>query len=91
MAIRTTIDRAGRVVLPKSLRDELQLEPGETIELERVGDQITLRPQRGAGTMRKKRGFWVFRSATPLTASVTDSVLEDVRATRDHGHMGSRK
>lgn len=91
MPIETTIDKAGRIVLPKVLRDELDLQPGETIELERIGDQITLRPQRGAGTMRKKRGFWVFRSAHPIAASVTDGVLEEIRSAREQMHLGPKK
>ena len=30
---KVTIDRAGRVVLPKTLRDELRLCPGDTLDL----------------------------------------------------------
>ncbi len=31
--MRTTIDSAGRIVIPKAVRDRLGLSPGETIEL----------------------------------------------------------
>jgi AbrB family looped-hinge helix DNA binding protein len=31
--MRTTIDRAGRIVVPKPLRDALSLQGGETLEL----------------------------------------------------------
>lgn len=46
--ITTTVvmDRAGRVVIPKSLRKELQLKPGDTLKLETTGDHITLFPER---------------------------------------------
>ena len=40
------MDRAGRVVIPKSLRKELQLKPGDTLKLETTGDHITLFPER---------------------------------------------
>lgn len=32
--MRTTIDSAGRIVVPKPLRDELGLQPGQVLELE---------------------------------------------------------
>ncbi len=32
--MRTTIDRAGRIVVPKPLRDELGVVPGQVLELE---------------------------------------------------------
>lgn len=36
-AMRTTIDAAGRIVVPKSLRQVLDLKPGQTLEI-RAGD-----------------------------------------------------
>lgn len=35
--MKTTIDSAGRIVVPKALRDALQLKPGQPLEL-RVAD-----------------------------------------------------
>jgi AbrB family looped-hinge helix DNA binding protein len=32
--MRTTIDSAGRIVVPKRLRDELGVQPGQVLELE---------------------------------------------------------
>jgi AbrB family looped-hinge helix DNA binding protein len=32
--MKTTIDAAGRIVVPKRLRDELGLQPGQVLELE---------------------------------------------------------
>ena len=48
MNSKVTIDRAGRVVLPKTLRDELHLSPGDTLDLTVKGDEVILRPRRGA-------------------------------------------
>lgn len=42
--MKTTIDRAGRIVVPKALRDRLALAPGAEIEIEAVADGIFLRP-----------------------------------------------
>ena len=52
--ITTTIDKAGRSVLPKQFREELQLGPGDPIELEASEDHVVLRPARvHLGGLRK--------------------------------------
>ena len=33
MNSKVTLDQAGRVVIPKTLRDELRLSPGDTLDL----------------------------------------------------------
>lgn len=42
--MRVTIDRAGRLVVPKPLRDELKLEPGATLELRAREGCLELEP-----------------------------------------------
>ena len=71
MEAKLTIDKAGRVVLPKILRDELHLSPGDTLELTVDGEQMTLRPHRVTPPLQKERGVWVFRTGEPLTAAET--------------------
>ena len=83
-----TLDRAGRVVIPKSLRDALHLEPGDSLEMETAGERITLRPVRGTGPLTKERGVWVFRTGAPLPASTTNDVLEQIRSERDQANLG---
>lgn len=91
MNTRITIDSAGRVVLPKPLRDELDLGPGDSLELESAGDKITLRPVRAAAPLAKENGVWVFRAGQPLAASDTDAVLREVREDRDRHNLDSKK
>lgn len=76
-----TIDRAGRVVIPKKVRDRLQLAPGDSLELETAGDQITLRPARSTGGTRKEKGIWVHHSEIPLTQS-TAELIDQAREER---------
>jgi AbrB family looped-hinge helix DNA binding protein len=42
--MRVTIDATGRVVIPKSLRDELKLEPGTTLEIRAHEGKLELEP-----------------------------------------------
>ena len=88
MATTLTIDKAGRVVLPKPVRDSLQISPGDSLELESSEDQIILRPARGQGRMYKKQGMWVFDSGQPLTADVVTPTIRRVRAERDRHNLG---
>lgn len=83
MTSRLVIDKAGRVVIPKPLRDELQLEPGDALEMESTGERITLRPVRGTGPLTKEHGVWVFHSGEALSASATDDTLDLLRRERD--------
>ncbi len=88
MNSKVTLDRAGRVVLPKTLRDEMHLSPGDTLDLTVKGDEVTLRPRRGATPLQKERGVWVFRSGKPLTADETQETLRNIRAQRHRQHAG---
>ena len=89
MPTHLILDKAGRVVIPKSLRDDLQLHPGDALELTRTGEQLTLRPVRGTGPLVKEQGVWVFYSGQPLAASTTDTVLDQLRAERDLSNLGA--
>jgi len=91
MTTKLTLDNAGRVMIPKALRDELNLEPGDSLDLESQGERIVLRPVRGTMPLRKEDGIWVFRTGESLPASVTDRVLEDLRDERDQKNMGKRR
>jgi AbrB family looped-hinge helix DNA binding protein len=71
-----TIDKAGRVVLPKPLRDRLQLAPGDTLQLESEGERITLRPVRQNVMLKKELGVWVYQGE-PADASIVDLIDRD--------------
>jgi AbrB family looped-hinge helix DNA binding protein len=82
------MDKAGRIVIPKPLREELQLEPGDALELESGGEQITLRPARGTGPLQNEHGIWVLHTGEPLLASATDDLLRQIREERDLSNLG---
>ena len=88
---RLTIDKAARVVIPKPLRKELNLQAGDTLEMESAGERITLRPLRGSGPLIKEHGVWVIDSAGPITAEQTDEAIRLIREERDLSNFGDSR
>ena len=86
-----TVDKAGRVVLPKPVRDELQLSAGDSLELEISGEEIVLRPVRGRVGMRKKQGIWILDFDEPISAAATNNVLRNIRRERERSVLGRPK
>ena len=69
-------------MIPKPLREALHLEPGDSLEMESAGEQITLRPVRGTGPLTKEHGVWVYRNVSAEAAVDADSILAAVREQR---------
>ena len=89
--MKLTLDKAGRIVLPKPLRDELQIEPGDALEIECSGEDITIRPVRGLAQLRKKHGVWVYRAGEPLSATTVEKTVRQIRRERDVRNLGKEK
>ena len=87
MTSELTIDGAGRVTLPKLLRQQLQLESGDTLRLESHGEQITLHPVRLTAPICKEDGIWVFRSGQAASVSIS-KLIEEGRDERDLKNLG---
>lgn len=51
--MRTTIDNAGRVVVPKELRDALNLLGGDEVEIALDGERLTLTPAPRKAKLRR--------------------------------------
>jgi AbrB family looped-hinge helix DNA binding protein len=80
MSTKITVDKAGRVVLPKPVRDKLRLEAGDVLQLETEGERITLRPARPQVTLKKEKGIWVFQGE-PSAASIP-ALIDEMREER---------
>ncbi len=89
MTTTLTVDKAGRVVLPKPVRDEMQLRAGDSLELESSEDRIVLRPRRGGVGLHQKQGIWVFGVGEPIPEGATDETLRQIRRERELGFMGN--
>ncbi len=61
MAVKTTLDKACRLALPKALLEKMRLGPGDRVLLECEGEQIILRPERHAATIKRKRDVRVYQ------------------------------
>jgi len=88
MIAKVTMNKVGRLVLPKLVREQLELAPGDELELESLDDRIMLRPLRGTAQLRKKRGVWSSIAASHLSASTVEETIERVRRERDEGNLG---
>lgn len=82
-----TIDKAGRVVIPKNVRDELHLEAGDSLQLDCDGREMTLRPVPASVPLRKERGVWVYYGNS-LTSAETEKLIDDARRSRDQQAAG---
>jgi AbrB family looped-hinge helix DNA binding protein len=86
-----TVDKAGRIVLPKPVRDKFQLQAGDTLELETSGEEITLRPVRAKARLRREHGMWVVTYGEPLPENLVEDTIEAVRRERDEQNLGKMK
>lgn len=54
MVMKTNLDRSGRVVIPKKLREMADLTPGVEFEIDIRGREIVLKPIEGKPVLLKK-------------------------------------
>ena len=80
MTTTLTLDRAGRVLIPKTLRQEWKLGPGDTLQLDSEGEQITLRPMRPKALLKKEHGVWVYQGE--LTGASIPGLIDREREKR---------
>lgn len=84
----TTIDKVGRVVIPKSLRQEFHLAPNTPIELIADGDSIRLRVPRPEPVFVEKDGVLVQSAESPAPLDAT-AFLNQLREARSLGGGGA--
>lgn len=80
--MRTTIDSAGRLVIPKPLRDSLGVGPGHALELEVVDGRLVIEPaatpMRLAGEGRRVHAV-TDTDVPTMTAEEVRAALERIR------------
>ncbi|GAA2836050.1 AbrB family looped-hinge helix DNA binding protein [Leucobacter komagatae] len=83
----TTIDKAGRIVVPKRLRDEMGLTPQTPLRIDLVEGKIVIEFEPTAHEVDTSDGLPIIRSerdpgATPITDALVREVLEEGRDER---------
>ena len=78
------IDKAGRLVLPKHLRDQLNLVPGDKLRASLEGMAIRLEPERVQGEFVQKGSVLVLTGpfSEPITTRKVTEMLKSDREAR---------
>lgn len=77
-----TIDSAGRIVVPKRLREELGFRPGQELELSAVDGRLEVEHPVTPMRLEKRKGRLVAvadRPMPPLTSEMVRDTLERIR------------
>ncbi len=77
--MQTTLDKFGRVLIPKKLRKRLGLEADDTLELQLEDGKLTLLPQRTPPPLRRKGRVLVVESEATADLSQALSRLREER------------
>jgi AbrB family looped-hinge helix DNA binding protein len=77
--MRSTIDSAGRIVLPKAAREAVNLYGGTEVEIRVVGDHLEIEPVPMEIAVVQKGSFYVAEPGKKLEAVLT---VQDVEGTR---------
>jgi len=80
--MRTTIDAAGRIVVPKAIREELALYGGQELEVAAVDGRIQIEVPGSMIHLEERDGHLVgvpVRPIPPLTDEIVRQTLERVR------------
>jgi AbrB family looped-hinge helix DNA binding protein len=82
IGMKLKMDKSGRIVVPKPLRERLGLKADMELEaLEQPGGRVLLRPVEQRPSMVKVEELWVHQGVA-LPDAAWDRVIEDVREER---------
>ena len=71
------INKAGRVILPKPVRDRLGLHEGSDLDLEETPDGVLLKPAGHRPSTVKKGGRWVHTGKASHGFGIVQAVRDD--------------
>lgn len=74
--METTIDSAGRIVVPKALRDGLGLTPGTRVDISAYGTGLTIVPRGRTARLVEEDGLLVADSDRPVTAEEVSRLVD---------------
>ena len=74
--METTIDAAGRIVVPKALRDALGLVPGSTVDISAYGDGLHVAPGGRTARIVEEDGHLVMTGDTVITDEIVYRLID---------------
>ena len=80
--MRTTIDGAGRVVIPKAVRDQANLEAGAEIDVEFRDGRIEIAPAAVPMRLTGQRGSAVIEAEREMPVLTADEVRDALERNR---------
>jgi AbrB family looped-hinge helix DNA binding protein len=86
--MKTTIDRAGRVVIPKALRDRAGLKPGMEIDVKFQDGNIEISPPPPQGRLVRRDGMLLWDPGPDAPPFDVQEAIDKVRQERDDEIMG---
>jgi len=83
--METTLDKFGRIVIPKRVRDDLDLKPGAVLQIEQADQKILIEPVNEEPHVVVKNGVLVF------SGTATGDLVDAIQAHRQErlGQAGS--
>jgi AbrB family looped-hinge helix DNA binding protein len=83
--MKSTIDKAGRVVIPKAIRESAGLEPGSEVEIRTVGDHVEIEPAPRTVRLERRGDLLVavpIEGVEKLSISEVESTMTTLREER---------
>lgn len=83
--MRSTIDRAGRIVIPRALREAASLEAGTEVDIQVVDGKVEIEPATARVKLVRRGGLLVAVPDHPLptlTADIVERTRQAVRRRR---------
>ncbi len=76
METELRLDRLGRVVIPKAMRDELGIRPGDRLRAVSGSGRLELEVALEANPMKKEHGIWVYYPESVEPSAAGDMITE---------------
>ncbi len=79
------LDKFGRIVIPKKIRDDFNLRPGSPMRIEEGKNEILLKPIEGEPSLKEKDGVLIF------TGEIMENIetkIEELRKKRNQSLEG---
>jgi len=82
--MKSTIDKAGRIVIPKAIRDEAGLTPGGQVEVRCIHGRIEIETPSTESRLVNEGGVWVVHTpgTRQITLDETNRMIRDIRERR---------